>query len=245
MGTGVLACFSFWVSTSVPTAGKGLDALVSRKRDSCQALPFPWETNIFSAFCSRTVKLRERWPRHFQGHGTPGALRLGIAASTLALAGYSTFFLEPSRPGDRANTRCYGQGCGIQFTIHDVHMESITCGIQDGRALWVMEIEQGSWGVTHRFPNPRFMSLLEEEGRPGRGPTLNKICHGESVCKNSWHECWGTLTTGYCKRLGFKTLSKLRAREQHDTAWQSSPSFSYRCPTCNRNVGRRESFGST
>lgn len=100
--TEVCVFFLFLMSTSVPGVGKGLGTWSQGTEYTSDIAISLGNRKYFPHSMDEEIEAKGEMSKVFQGGEEPRALRSGLAAkdSTLALAGCSVSFWEPSRSGD-------------------------------------------------------------------------------------------------------------------------------------------------
>lgn len=96
------------MSTSVPRVGKGLGTWSQGTGDTSAIAISLGNRKYFPHSMDEEIEAKGEMSKVFQGGEEPRALRLELVTkySTLALAGYSISFWEPSSSGDWRNTSC-------------------------------------------------------------------------------------------------------------------------------------------
>ena len=106
--TGVFVFLLFLMSTSVPGVGKGLGTWSQGTGYTSAIAISLGNRKYFPHSMDEEIEAKGETSKVFQGGEEPRALRLGLVAkySTLALAGYSISFWEPSSSGSWWNSSC-------------------------------------------------------------------------------------------------------------------------------------------
>ena len=162
------------MSTPVPGVGKGLGTWSQGTGYTSAIAISLGNRKYFPHSMDEEIEAKGEMSKVFQGGEEPRAPRLELAVtySIMLLAGYSVSIREPSSSGDWETLVAKHKMWDTAYTTRPCTWYPSHITTEDWRPHWVNEIGKGNLGVTHHFPNQRFMSLLDRRRKSWLQPSF-------------------------------------------------------------------------